>query len=275
MKNSLAGSRASLIIRATSAIDENFQNSIVKEYLSNHPHREGLPEASTELPDAHFAQFKKMNEELARDIKPFSVVVNPGDRIVSPPYDVQWGTGGGVLYSVGDQARTTGELGVVASTEGFSACGVGIALQSTVPLAAAITPAGTYQYSQLTSQHDNNTVNAGGVDMLAYVNGDANPVVRSDALLWNLNGTNSLFPPNGPIGAASGSGNIADAVVTNTVFGPIRLAPMLFDMQPGSSYVVWIWVWSNYKKGDASLFSLLLGHLPSITVSAGPPIIIH
>ena len=73
----------------------------------------------------------------------------------------------------------------------------------------------------------------------------------------------------------SRTGRIADAASPATGFGPIPLAPVLLNMFPGNSYLVWVWCWQVLQvHSGAAFLAFLKMSMPFVTIDAGPPIVI-
>jgi hypothetical protein len=205
------------------------------------------------------------NESLL-PIRPLNFTLQPGNRIIGPPYDSEWSVGSGIIGAW--TAKDDGKL-MTLSMDGFSASGIGIVLDGPVELAVAVTPLGNSQFFWISASPDPNVRSKGGVGIVVYELGDGSPLVERQATLWSVVGTSALQ-------GGSGGGPIADAVAGSTAFGDILLAPALFNMYPGKRYLVWVWLWQTFaSRGDDSFICFHNAEVPAIVTSAGPPIIIH
>jgi hypothetical protein len=205
------------------------------------------------------------DQELKRPLMPLSVTLSPGNRLMSPPFDVDWSTGSGL----GFLSRYDGDLYTVGN-DGFSAAGVGVFLDTPTPIAVALTPVGTQQFSWLTVNGFSNTFSRGGLGVLVYEAGNPTPLALRQVTLWNVFGGRPSWS------GETATGSIADAASPATGFGPIPLAPLLFNMQPGFTYVFWVWIWQTLRElGSGDFFALQDAHVSLITSSAGPQTIIH
>jgi hypothetical protein len=212
--------------------------------------------------ESHIAEWKK-NQILTSPTKLMDFTIPMGTRVIGPPYDHSWTVG-----AAGPLPRFDGYMFVLGD-DGFSADGVSIMLSSPSLVLASVTPMGTYDFSWTSFDNYPNLRSRGGLGILVYGNGDPNPLVVRQAVLWTLSGV-SQFSGN------KGSGQFADAVAVMTDFGPIPLAPVLFNMNPGATYEVWMWCWqvAQNEKGTAFL-NALQSHMPAVLIDAGPPIVIH
>jgi hypothetical protein len=206
----------------------------------------------------HFAERVRM--ETMRPSTTFDYTVPTGSRIIGPPYDVDWSEGAGGVFS-----RFEGSC-FTFSIEGFSASGVGFYLSSDEPMLTAITPVGNYDWNWFSLQDLPFLRSRGGLGVAIFADGGPQPVMSRQPVLWSLNGVLKFT-------GQSGSGRIADAASITTGFGPIRLAPALLNMVPGSSYLVWLWLWQIARslKHTAVMASSKF-EMPFVTIDAGPPI---
>lgn len=211
--------------------------------------------------ERHVAEWKK--EQLRAPAKVMEITIPFGTRMVGPPYDHSWATGAGMPL-----AKMDGRM-LTFGADGFSASGASIVLSSPNPALVSVTPVGTYDFSWVSFDNYPALRSRGGLGILAYAGGNPTPLVVRQATLWSVSGV-SQFSSNG------GSGNYADAVAVMTDFGPIRLAPILFNMSPGISYEVWMWCWQIGQNEQGTAFlSFLRCNIPLVLIDAGPPIIIH
>lgn len=212
-----------------------------------------------------------IQNELSRPIKPLDVTLQPGNRVIGPPYDIYWDgqitkSGNLVLDSLIDNLDTA------LLTDGFTARGAGIFLDAPVALSAVVTPLGSYEFMWLQHLATNlNLRSRGGLGVLVYEVGNDTPLVMRQATLWSLVGATAFT-------SGKGSGRIADAVASTTDFGVIPLAPISFDMQAGRKYLFWVWTWQIARNSGNGSNGLSAAHqrvrVPFITTSAGPPVIV-
>ena len=186
-----------------------------------------------------------------------------GVRVVGPPYDHSWATGAGLPLS-----RIDGTMTAFGGDD-FSASGASIILSSPTPALVSVTPMGTYSFNWSSFENYPTLLSRGGLGILAYANGNPNPVVTRQAVLWSVSGV-SQFTGNG------GSGNFADAIALQTTFGPVHIAPVLFNMNPSDSYEVWMWCWQvGHNQSGTAFLSVVQCKIPLILIDAGPPIVIR
>jgi hypothetical protein len=206
-----------------------------------------------------------VEQELRRPLMPLTFTLNPGNRLMSPPFDLDWSTGSGL----GFLSRYDGDLYTVAN-DGYSAAGVGVFLDTPTPIAVALTPVGTQGFSWLTVNGFSNTYSSGGLGVLIYQVGNPSPLAMRQVTLWNVSGGRPGWTGD------TATGSIADAASPAIGFGPIPLAPLLVDMHPGVTYLFWIWIWQHLRElGSGEFFALQDAHVSLITSSAGPQTIIH
>ena len=212
--------------------------------------------------DARVAQLKR-SQVLTAPMIPMNFPVPLGTRIIAPPYDHSWTVG-----AAGPLPRFDGDM-FVFGEDGFSAYGVSIMLSSPTPVLVSVIPQGTYNFSWGSFENLPDLRSRGGLGILVYRNGNPDPLVSRQAVLWTVSGV-SQFTGN------TGSGQYADAVAVMTDFGPIRLAPVLFDMNPGDTFEVWMWCWTvGQNESGHAFINALQCRIPAILIDAGPQIIIH
>lgn len=280
--DSLVRSQLGRIVRPTLGLDETTRHStLFAETLTSHLKRsyESLTPAATF--DNRFGQTEGVVPHLAeRQVhlnalretalrRPFTtlqVVLNPGNRVIGTPYDTQWSAGSGVFSQW--TAKDDGEL-LTMSTDGFSASGVGVFLESSVPLAAAVTAVGVHDFNWFSVTNNWNVRSRGGLGALVYEVGNSTPLAFRESTAWNVVGAMQFQ-------GSSGGGRLEDAVAGTTVFGDIALQPLLFDMQPGRRYVFWFWLWQVFRPGgDDGFLAFHKARVMFMSSSAGPPVIIH
>jgi hypothetical protein len=206
-----------------------------------------------------------VEQELKRPLIPLTISLSPGNRLMSPPYDVDWSSGSGI----GFLSRYDGDLYSVGN-DGFSGAGVGMFLETSTPVAVALTPIGTQRYSWFTMSGFTNTFSRGGLGVLVYQVGNPTPLALREVTLWDISGGRASYSGD------TASGSIADAASPASGFGPIPLAPLLFDMQPGIKYLFWVWIWQFLRElGSGDFFAIQDAHVSLIESSAGPQTIIH
>ena len=211
--------------------------------------------------ERHVAEWKK--SQILGFAKAMDFTVPVGTRMIAPPYDHSWAVGAGAPL-----ARYDGSM-YAFGEDGFSASGTSIVLSSPNPVLASVTPQGNFDFAWVSFDNYPSVSSRGGLGILVYAAGNPNPLLVRQAVLWSVSGV-SQFSSN------SGSGQYADAVAVMTDFGPIRLAPALFNMDPGVSYEVWMWCWTVGQNQQGTAFlSDVRCNIPVVSVDAGPPIIIH
>lgn len=195
--------------------------------------------------------------ELIR-VKPLDFTVPNGSRVLGPPYDIDWNV------DALPWARVDGEM-ILLGMPNFSACGVGLYLSSPTAALAAVTPAGTYDFSCVAFATYPFLRSRGGLGLTVYRGLDPTPVASRQALLWSLSGVTAFS-------GQRGSGLFANAPSSETSFGPILIAPILFNMEADVRYLVWIWCWQIGKwDPDTAFLALLSVHMNAVLINAGPP----
>lgn len=144
-------------------------------------------------------------------------------------------------------------------------------LSSPTPVSVAVKPMGTYEFDLIATKSIPQLRSRGGLGLLVYRNANPAPLVEHQSILWNLIGVDLGVLP---VMMKQGTGEFADAVSSMTDFGPIRMAPVLFDMIPGDFYEVWIWCWCVGQNQTDAMYSVLACEMPGVLVTAGPPTII-
>ena len=201
-------------------------------------------------------------QHLAGAEKLYNLQLAYGDRVQGLPYDTEWSTGGSTFWQ-----RFDGKL-LTFAENGFSACGVGLFLQTDVPGYAAVTPVGTYDFNWLSFDNYPGLFSRGGMGMLVYEGGSDQPLRTHTATLWNVGGVHQWQ-------AQQGSGRIGDILLPSAPFGPIPFAPLTFNMAANTRYQVWIWCWQDaVLPPSAAFIAFLTANIPMVTVSLSPPIII-
>lgn len=194
-----------------------------------------------------------------RDVRMLDV--GPGCRVVGTPYDQVFTKGSGL------SGKLDGKPDVVGVNDGESASGVAIDLLSSTRLDVAVTPSGTFEWSVIAGQAAPNARTTGGLGTVTFSGSDPNPSLTRIIRLWDIRGL-------GQLQGFHGQGVIADASTPGT--GPFRvtLAPIAGNLFPGQRLEVWVWAWI-ISSGAANVLSILNLTMPSFTVCAGPPVIIH
>ncbi len=188
-----------------------------------------------------------------------------GDRIIAPPYDVEWVTGVGFPFVKYDGKLMTFGTG----DKGYSASGVGVFLTTEVPAFVTVTPMGTYDFSWASLGDYPALRSFGGLGGALYAGGDATPAHSSIATLWRVAGAHQFQ-------GAQGSGRITDAVGAVTPLGNIPVFPISFNMQPGTRYLLWVWAWeAGSNVAGTAFISYMRVVMPFLTVRAAPPVILR
>jgi hypothetical protein len=189
----------------------------------------------------------------------------PGFQLLAPPYDTSWNVGAGTPLSAWD--GTSIIFGGGRGSE-FSASGFGIHLSSDRHVSVSVMPQGRFT--------------AGWVNFLvpALVRslGGTGAVVYSDGSLL-LSRKPEVWDVRDP---AQFTGAQFDLLFASTAtppiagsFGPVPLAPVLFEMLPGKRYLIWFYIWqlNNVRDGEGFVvFSQ--AKVPLIAARVGPPLIL-
>lgn len=210
--------------------------------------------------------------ELYRPMKPFSVTLQPGNRVIGAPYDLYWtytGTSGVTFKGTNVSGRPLDTLSTFAG-DGYMAEGVGVFLDAPIPLSATVMPKGTYEFTWINFLATNVNLRAqGGLGVLVYEVGNDTPIVMQQATLWSIVG-------GFPYSHGEGSGSIEDVVAFTTDFGNVLLTPVSFDMQAGKRYLFWIWQWEILNRnGVQDFIAVQKVRIPLIVTSAGSPMVIR
>jgi hypothetical protein len=206
--------------------------------------------------------------ELTRPMQPLLVTLHPGERVIGPPYDVYWfgtSTMSGEMYASGDRVEPD-LLSAMLLIDGTWVRGAGIFLDAAVALSVAVTPVGSYEFEWSQPLVANFNLRCrGGLGVVVYEVGDDTPLVVRQAIVLNVVGAYAWT-------TNKGSGSIAEAVASMTDFGPVRLAPVLFNMRPGKRYLFWVWAWVTLSgAGSGGFLNSFRARVPLIVTSAGPP----
>jgi hypothetical protein len=197
--------------------------------------------------------------------KALDFVVKNGSRIFGPPYDREWSEGNGIAFG----GRLDGKAITTPKANGFSAAGIGFYLTTNEPVLAAITPQGTYNWSWSAFENLPFARSRGGMGIAIYTDGEPNPTMSRQPLLWSLSGMTAFS-------GQKDSGRIADAASPAFGFGTVPLAPALVHMVPGSRYLVWVWCWQTSQlESDDAFIAFLSFTMPFVTIDAGPPGSLH
>ena len=201
---------------------------------------------------------------LQNSARTFDLKIKLGDQVMAPPYDKDWSVGAGV----GFLSRFDGNVYALNQRD-YSAAGIGFYLSSDVPALVSIVPWGDYKWSYIAFENSPFVRSRGGMGVTVYTDSNSTPTHNNQPILWNVSGLNMLE-------GKTGSGRIADAASPAFGFGSVPLAPVLISMVPGSKYLVWVWCWQVYNNNkDEGFFAIMDFHMPLVTVSAGPPILLH
>jgi hypothetical protein len=185
-----------------------------------------------------------------------------GDTLVAPPYDADWSAA-----SVPFQ-RFDGKLTLLGNQD-FTASGVGIYLESDTAVLASVNPAGTYSCNYGSFGNYPGVRSRGGLGMLVYEGDATTPSHVHQSTLWTKSGAYK-----GEVFERSGA--IAQAPQASAQFGPMTLGPLLFNMQPGVQYQVWVWAWRvETRPPEAGFISVLSAQVPVFSVATSPPILLH
>jgi len=192
--------------------------------------------------------------------------VTGGSRIFGPPYDDDWSEGNGIAMF----SRHDGKVMTIPKTNGFSAAGIGFYLNApNEPSLVSIIPQGTYDFSVSSFADLPFLRSRGGLGVAVYTDGEAQPTLARQPVLWSLSGVKAFSGP-------SGSGRIADAASPAFGLGTVPLAPVLINMVPGSRYLVWVWCWQTMQGSENDPFIAFQSfNMPFVTIAAGPPVIVR
>lgn len=207
-----------------------------------------------------------VRSDLAASMNTMDFQVAGGSKIFGPPYDDDWSEGNGV----GVFARYDGKAFTIPETNGFSAAGIGFNLQApNEPSLVSIVPHGTYNFSVTAFADLPFLRSRGGMGVVVYTDGEQQPTLARQPVLWSVSGANKLQ-------GTSGSGKIADAASPAFGLGTVPLAPILVNMVPGSRYQVWVWCWQvMHGSENDPFFATLSFNMPFVAISAGPPVLIR
>jgi hypothetical protein len=198
------------------------------------------------------------------------LVVPTGSTIFAPPYDWDWS-----LFGLrGEQpepfnGKVDGEWMIWNPPDpgATSAAGIGVSLNVTSPSLVSITPQGTYDFYIHCSSDIPGGWTKGGLGATVYQNADQTPILSELATLWSMP-TTKMAPD------IVGNGTLASAVVAGPsgIFGTQFYAPINLFLQPGSTYLVWIWNWELSNVPDNPIFFAdLWMTLPFISLTSAPP----
>jgi hypothetical protein len=198
--------------------------------------------------------------ELDEPIKKRDFTVPSGSQVFGPPYDREWEAGSGVGSHLDGTFSTS-------SSRGDSVAGVGFYLSSPEPLLANVTPGGDFSFIWRAFADLPLLQSRGGLGVQVYANGIR--LLILEATLWSLSGVMSGAPN-------TGTGQIADAVAipASGIFGPTTLGPIGLLMDPGTTYVFWVYCWQTMlPQGDSDnpFLAALQVKMPFVTVRAAPP----
>ena len=195
----------------------------------------------------------------------FDIMIPSGTSVIGTPYDRDYSQGSGL----GLLARFDGKVITLPSDSGFSGAGIGFYLTVDQLSLVSITPQGNYDWNWSAWANLPGARSSGGLGITVYADADTIPVMSRQVILWSLSGATQFS-------GQKGSGAIANAASPSFGFGSVPLAPALVTMNPGSRYLVWVWAWqTSVLPPSAPFIAFLRFVMPFVTVSAGPPIIIH
>jgi hypothetical protein len=221
----------------------------------------------------HRAQMMRLLDDwsstgLVRSLKTYDLVVPTGSTVFAPPYDSEWQEGRGLAFG----AKADGKLVTWDPMPGTtSGAGIGVSLNVTSPAVVSITPQGTYEFSWFSFEDIPGGWTKGGLGATVFQNADPTPILSEMATLWSV-GNITKFT------ADSRNGTLASAVVAGPsgIFGTQFYAPINLVLQPGSSFLVWIWGWQLSNIPDGHAFMAIMNMtVPFISLTSGPPPIIH
>ncbi len=211
----------------------------------------------------HFEQQVVM--DLGVPIRTLELTVPNGSSIHGLPYDRDWSTGNGVAIF----ARADGKVYTIPSDDGFSAAGVSFYLTTNEPVLAAITPQGDYNWNWAAFTNLPFVRSSGGLGITVYTDGAPEPTLNRQPVLWSISGPAQFA-------GDKGSGRIADAASPAFGLGTLPLAPALLNMNPGSTYQVWVWCWqTSQSTKNTGFWAYLSFFMPFVTIEAGPQLSIH
>ncbi len=198
-------------------------------------------------------------EDLTRTVPQplnFSFTANPGFDIIVPPYDVEWSTG---ALSKADKA--SGKFGIQILSEGFNAAGVGVFLSSSVKSLVRFSPMVPFDYSWTNSPLLGPVSSQGSIGVVAFYNEKPQPFLDRRAVVWNDTREFLGWPTLGAFDSGSS-------------FFAQTLGDVLILMEPGNTYLVWIWCWGFCHLHQSAAFADISCTAPFIVVDSGPAPII-
>lgn len=212
-----------------------------------------------------------LEDLLTKGIAPnrtFDLVIYPGSVVFAPPYDKEWQEGRGLAFG----AKSDGNFLTMQPNPGeTSGAGVGLIIQSSTLADASIMPQGGYKTSIFSvSNQSANAWSMGGLAVTIYNGGNPSPEISRIIPLWSITNIHQWF-------GLTLEGQIADATsVTAPGPFPYRLVDFTLRMEPNVPYLVWIWAWQTGNVPDGNGFLALSSvTMPAVTISAGPPVVIH
>jgi hypothetical protein len=213
--------------------------------------------------EKHFVE--RLSVDIASTTKAFDFTVPSGSRVFGPPYDREWAEGNGIAFG----GRVDGKAITIPKKNGFSAAGIGFYLTTNEPVLAAITPQGTYDWNWNAFKNLPFARSRGGMGITIYTNSEPQPTLSRQPVLWSASGMTAFS-------GQKGSGRIAEAASPAFGLGTVPLAPALVNMVPGSRYLVWVWCWQTSQlEEDDGFIAFLSFSMPSVTIDAGSPILLH
>lgn len=244
------------------------ENHIRREALKSardHGHEElVLSEAGLDLAKAHRQATDLAAFLQQRKVKTLDLEISGAFQLISPPYDVGWSLGAAAPLANWDGSC------LIFGGDGFSASGFGIYLTTPKACMACLVPQGEFQGSWANFSYDAapNQRTSAGSGVVVY-QGD-NLLVSRQPTIWNVRGMS-------PFAGATFHMPFADTATPpiQGSFGPIPLAPVLFEMQPGARYLVWFYVWQNNSPLGKGVITACSASVKLISVTTGPPLNIH
>ncbi|MFB8236562.1 hypothetical protein ACFC58_08415 [Kitasatospora purpeofusca] len=197
---------------------------------------------------------------LRPELAELTVNLQPGSQVVAAPYDNSWQTGLGLPLS-----RLDGHMTLLGG-DTFSGAGFSFFVQATASASVVVTPQGTYEHTFFDLQTHPNLQTRGGAGAIVYRNTVQD--VKTEITLWNR------------VGMSPTSGETVRLGITDLVglsggpFPGSRLFPVVFDINPGDTCEVWIYLWNACSGTTGTPFLCTqVGIVPMVTLNAGPPFV--
>jgi hypothetical protein len=224
--------------------------------------------------EAGFAALRQDTDELRRaalqaahvfQIPRYPVLnlnINPGFQLLGPPYDASWNVGSGMPFSALDGTP------IVYGGDGFSASGFGVNFTSDRHMLVSVVPHGPFTGGWGNLGPSVRLRSRGGAGTAVFVNSDL--LLHREPRLWDVSNP-------GPFTGISLDLPLAAAATPAAAgsFGPVPLAPVLFEIRPGDRCLVWFYTWLlNQGTSGQNFLSFAQAKVPLLTVAAGPPVAI-